>query len=503
MKQLSCIATCFLAASFFAIAAGTNGRLVDAVKNSDKISTRELLEKHADANLPDVDGTTALHWAARTDDLETVELLIRGGANVKTANRYGVTPLSLACVNGSALMIEALLKAGSDPNTVLPGGETALMTAARTGKLDAVNALLAHSAQVNAKESGHDQTALMWAAAEGHTPVVDALIESGADIHARSTAGFTPLLFAVREGRIEVVKSLLKAGVDVNETWHGYKKAPKYAFRPAGKEQTGPSALILAVANAHYELASVLLDAGADPNLAPQGWTALHEITWVRKPGTGSNNPAPHGSGNMDGLELVKRMAAKGANLNAQMTEKGDAGYTDINMIGASPFLMAARTADAPLMRLLAQLGADPLLPNADNSTPIIIAAGLGSKSPGEDPGTESEVLEAVKLAIELGGDINAADSNGETPMHGAAYKAVPLVAQFLIDKGAKMEIWNKANKSGWTPLRISEGVYLEGNLRGISPAVSAMLRKVMTEAGVSTALGSAERSGPTRRADQ
>jgi ankyrin repeat protein len=172
-------------------------------------------------------------------------------------------------------------------------------------------------------------------------------------------------------------------------------------------------------------------------------------------------------------------------------------------MIGATPFLMAARTADAPLMRLLAQLGADPLLPNADNTTPITIAAGVGTKSPGEDPGTESEVLEAVKLAIELGGDVNAIDNNGETPMHGAAYKAVSSVAQYLIDHGAKIEVWNRPDKSGWTPLRISEGVYLEGNLRGISPATSAVLRKAMIAAGASTVLGSPFRSGPTRKSDQ
>jgi uncharacterized protein len=343
----------------------------------------------------------------------------------------------------------------------------------------------------------------MWAAAEGNTAAVDALIAHGANIHARSKAGFTPLLFAVREGRIDVVRSLLKAGADVNETWHGYRKPPKYAFRAAGKETVGPSALVLAVANAHYELASALLDAGADPNAASQGWTALHEITWVRKPGTGTNNPGPQGSGNMDSLEMVRRLVAHGANVNSRMTAKGEAGYTEVNMIGATPFLMAARTADAALMRLLVELGADPLLPNADNTTPITIAAGVGTKSPGEDPGTESEVLEAVKLALELGGDVNAVDNNGETPMHGAAYKTVSSVAQFLIGHGAKIEIWNQPNKSGWTPLRISEGVYIEGNLRGISPATSVVLRKAMTEAGLSTVLGPPVRSGPTRKSDE
>ena len=321
MRYQSGIVGAFSVSLFCAVsllAASPNARLVDAVKNSDKASARSLLEQHADVNVPETDGTTALHWAARWDDVETAQLLIRSGANAKAANRDGVTPLSLACINGSAPMVELLLKAGADPNTALPGGETALMTASRTGKVDAVNLLLARGADVNAKETEHGQTALMWAAAEGNTAVVDSLIEHGADIHARSRGGFTPLLFGVREGRSAVVSSLLKDGANVNETLNGYRKRPKYVVNgaahdadvktlvPASQEVIGPSALVLAVANAHYELAAALLDAGADPNAAAQGWTALHELTWVRKPGTGTNNPGPRGSGSMDSLELVK-----------------------------------------------------------------------------------------------------------------------------------------------------------------------------------------------------
>jgi len=158
-----------------------------------------------------------------------------------------------------------------------------------------------------------------------------------------------------------------------------------------------------------------------------------------------------------------------------------------MNMIGATPFMMAARTADVPLMRLLAELGADPLLPNADNSTPILAAAGLGTYSPGEDPGTEAEVMEAVKVALELGGDVNTVDQNGETVIHAAAYKEVPSVAQFLIDKGAKIDVWNQKNKTGWTPLRIADGVVRGGGTVRPSPATAAVLRQAMSAAGVST----------------
>ena len=431
----------------------------------------------AGPSAPGPDGSRPLHWAVRHDDLQTANSLISSGADVKAANRYGVTPLSLACVNGNAAIIESLLKAGADPNSALPGGESALMTASRTGKVDAVKVLLRHGANVNFAENRQGQTALMWAAAEGNTGAVEELTESGADIHARTKGGLTPLLFAVREGRIDTVRALLKHGADVNETW----KAGR------GTGVSGISAMVLAVANAHYELAAMMLDAGADPNAAAQGWAALHQITWVRKPGSGDNDPAPQGSGSISSFDLVRKLVAKGANVNARMTRQGNPGRTTFNMIGATPFMMAARTADAPLMRLLAELGADPLLPNADKSTPILAAAGLGTYSPGEDPGTETEVLEAVKVALELGGNANTVDNNGETVIHAAAYKEAPSVAQFLVGHGAKIEIWNQKNKTGWTPLRIADGVIRGGGTVRPSPAMSAALRQIMSAAGVST----------------
>jgi len=465
------IGSCIATASMFA--ASSDIRLVEAVKNADKATVETLIAQHVNLNAIEADSSTALHWAVRRDDLDTTALLLKNGADANAANRYGVTPLSLACITGDAALIESLLKGGANPNTALPEGETALMTAARTGKVDAVKVLIAHGADVNFKESRRAQTALMWAAAEGNTAVVQELVDGGADLHAKTRGGFTPLLFAVREGRIDTVRALLKAGADVNETWQG------------GRVK-GISAMVLAVANGHFELASLMLDAGADPNASAQGWTALHEITWVRKPGKGENNPAPHGSGTMSSLELVKRLVAHGANVNARMTKVGNVGRTYLNMIGATPFLMAARSADAPLMRLLAELGADPRLPNADNTSPLLAAAGVGTYSPGDDPGTENEVLEAVKVAVELGNDVNARDNNGETVIHGAAYKQVPSVAQYLIEKGAKIELWNQKNKTGWTPLRIADGVMIGNNVQS-SPAMSAELRSVMSAAGVST----------------
>jgi uncharacterized protein len=463
--------------------ARSDAPLADAAKRMDRAAVRAMLEQKLDVNATQVDGTTALHWAANQDDLETAQLLIGAGANVKAANRYGVTPLSLACTNGNGPMVELLLKAGADPNITLPGGETALMTAARTGKVAAVKALLAHGAEVDARESWHGQTALMWAAAEGHVEVVEALIRAGADLHARVDAGFTPLLFAVREGRLGVVRALVKAGADVNETVQSGQVSGKKS-QGRGWPRAGMSALVLAAINAHYELAAFLLDKDANPNADGTGYTALHVVSWVRKPGLGDNDPAPEGSGNMTSLEFVRKLAGSGANLNARMTKKVNVGLTSLNTMGATPFFLAARTADAELMRLLAKLGADPLLPNADGSTPLMAAAGLGTRSPGEDAGTEAEVVEALQVALDLGADINAVDKNGETAMHGAAYKNLPKAVQFLYEKGAKIAVWNKKNKYGWTPLIIAEG-YRFGNFKP-SPVTIAVFRKIMLAEGAS-----------------
>jgi len=463
--------------------------LADAAEHRNGGLVRELLAKSADVNAAQVDGMTALHWAVNNDDAELAGLLVRSRANVNATNRYGVPPLSTACTNGNAALVRLLLDAGANANASLPGGETVLMTAARVGSLEAVKALLARGANPNAQER-RDQTALMWAAAEGHATVVRALIEAGSTINATLPSGFTPLFFAVREGHIDVVRVLLEAGVNVNETLQ-----PK-ADRPASPLGTnykpirkGTSPLMLAVENGHFDLAMALVEAGADPNDQRSGFTPLHAISWVRKPDASDvGDPAPIGSGSLTSLQFVHALVARGANVNARLGKgvpRPPASATLLGTEGATPFLMAADRADVPLMRELLKAGADPFLPNADKSTPLMAAAGLGTSDPLEEAGTEDEALDAVKMLLDLGADINAVDSKGDTVMHGAAYGNFPAIVQLLADRGADINVWKQPDKEGRTPLYIAEG-YKAGRPQPSRPTID-VIERLMAAAGVST----------------
>ncbi len=451
--------------------------LADAAEKSDWPRVRELLAAKSPAQAAQPDGTTALHWAAYYNDAAIAKLLLAAGADAKATNRYGVPPLALACVNGNEAIVTALLTAGADANTTLPGGESALHTAVRTGRPGPVKALLACEAVVDAKDR-KGQTPLMWAAAEGHAEVAELLLKSGADKLARVKSGFTPLHFAAREGRIPVVRALLKAGADVND--------PIVTEKGGGRlPSNGTSALLLAVENAHYELAVELLKLGANPNDQRSGFTPLHVLTWVRKPNRGdddSGQPPPDGSGSVTWDQFVRALVKHGGDVNARLT-RGTSGRGKLGTVGATPFLLASKTADLPLMKLLVELGADPMLPNKDGSTPLMAAAGLGCHAPDEEAGTETECLAAVEYLLSLGADVNTVDANGETAMHGAAYKSLPKMVELLAGKGAKISLWNTKNKSGWTPLLIAEG-FRPGNFKPSFETIAA-LHRVMLAAGV------------------
>ena len=473
-----------------AASAAERATLADAAERRDTALVRTLLEAKADVNAAQIDGTTALHWAAYHDDAEMAALLVRAGANVNAVNRYGVPPLSLACATGNAGVVKLLLAAGADANATLKGGETVLMVAARSGNLEAVKALLARGARHDARER-RGQTALMWAAAEGHAAVVRALIDAGADVYATLDSGFTPFFFAVREGHIDVVRALLEAGVDVNATLQRRAERAGQArqlplYKPAAR---GHEPAAAGGAERPLRARDRAGGAGADPNDRRTGFTPLHTITWVRRPDSSDvSEPAPIGSGRLTSLQFVREIVKRGADVNLRLA-KGAPNVPNtssrIDAEGATPFLLAADRSDIALMRLLLELGADPLLPNFTRTTPLMAAAGLGTTEPLEEAGEEAEALEAVKMLLDLGADINAVDDNGDTAMHGAAYGNYPLVVQLLADRGADPQVWKQRNKFGMTPLFIAEG-YHGRLLRPDRPTIDAVTR-LMRAAGLST----------------
>ena len=451
------LAMLVLLSSSVALSAATDLRLVDAVKNRDAGAARTLLKQKIDVNAAQPDGATALHWAAHWDDVETAELLIRAGARVNAANDYGVTPLSLACTNGNATMVAKLLALGADPNATTAMGVTPLLTAARTGNADVVRLLLAAGADANAKETSASQTPLMWAAAEGHADAVRVLIEGGADVHARSRVysllvtrggrrdedtigemekgGYTPLLFAARAGALDSARSLIAAGANVNDA-----------------SPDGASALVIAALSGHAAFAGFLLEEGADPNSEAAGYTALH--TAVLR----------------GDLDLVKALLARGANPNA-VIKKGTkitryTSYYELpeDLLGATPFLLAAKFGEPAIMNALATGGADPKVLMPDGSTSLMFAAGVQWQSSNSSPfnrrfqayflqavaeaSDESRTLELVKVAADLGVDVNAVNNAGNTAIHGAAAKGFNQVIQFLAGRGARVDVKNKAGKT-------------------------------------------------------
>jgi ankyrin repeat protein len=506
-----------LAAGVGAAAAADTAPLIQAVKRHDRGAVNSLLDRGADVHAVEGDGSTALHFAAQADDADLVEALLEAGASPNAATRFGVTPLELASNNGNRAIIDRLIGAGADPNSVSREGQTPLMSAARSGNVDAVEALLAHGAKVDAAEQWRGQTALMLAAGEGHVEVVRALVNAGANVTARAKSGFTPLLFAVRNARVDAIRLLLDHGANVNDL------APD-----------GTSALNVAVVNAFYEAASVLLDHGADPNLPDARASPLHTIAWLRKPGStgdagvGELPPAaPLPVGNVTSLELAQQLLDHGANPNVrvdwqEMRFDTVGGITRnppglvlgrhlLTYNGATAFYVAAKNGDAELMRLLAANGADPSITNRFGITPLMVAAGLDTWE-GETPGpftgvSEAERLEAVKVALELGNDINAVADFGDYPMtgdpeytllyyphniadltdlgtgdprwsgstalHGAIISNQPSIVQYLVDHGARLDA---KTDTGWTPLMMSRGVFLTNTGREFPAAEKILL---------------------------
>ena len=427
--------------------------LADAVEQNHFALTERLLGSKADVNATQGDGMTALHWAVYHDRPKLTKQLIAAGAKVNRLTKFGIAPLTIACQNGSESIVRMLLDHGANPNTIRDGGEAALATAARAADSGPIKSLLAAGALIDRKDKS-GQTALMWAAAAGNTEVVKVLLQKHADQSVTLPSGFTALTFAIRNGHTNVVKQLLRDDTDINQTL-------QKSGSGKSNSKTGISLLMLAVENAHYELAVMLLQAGANPNDDRTGFAPLHALSWVRKPEIGDNergNPPPRGSGAITSLEFAKALVAHGADVNLPKRRNGGR-HLRISVKGATPFLCAASTADIAYMKTLLALGADPTATTSKNQNALLMAAGIDEGPNADGPGTAAEHLAAVTYLLGLGvHNLDELDSNNQSVMHAAAYKSLPKVIRLLDSKGANIDIWNCKNKQGRTPLDIARG---------------------------------------------
>jgi ankyrin repeat protein len=506
------IVGCFVLAVLLSVQsfAGASSDIADAAMNRNKDAVRSLLQKKADVNAPQVDGTTALHWAVRADDLETADLLLRAGANVSAANRELVTPMRLATVNGSAAMIERLIKAGANPNGSLSKfGDTALMLAARTGKVDAVKLLLDSGADVNAVETWGGTTALMWAASERHLDVVKLLIAHGADVNARSYfvpsahgRGFegatpeppkpnqavdelaggwlTPLMFAAREGDLEMARALVAAGADLN------------AVAGDGKDALG-----LAIFNGQYELASFLIDNHVNVNHADaQRFTPLFWAVDRRNMELGTNG-FPW-TVTIDPLPLIKKLLDAGADPNAVVnnTPRGRNRNASPRIVFASALHRAAFAGDLELSKLLLAYGADPHAVSSDRESMLEAAAGLALIPGYQVSHPNAERVELSKLLVELGEDVNWADAYGITPLMVAANLGDTPLVQYLVDQGADLGAYDLGKRldgafmASVEPLMpvdyaIGVGTFLPNNSVENHAETAELMLRLMKEKGI------------------
>ena len=482
----------FLLATTMASAAAPP-TLVDAARTGDWNAVRSLVAANRSAvNSADMDGTRALHWAIRAGEADIVEFLLKAGADATAKDRLDVTPLFLAAMNGDGAIIRKLLNAGANANQVEKTGESILMVAIRTGSTDAVRALLEHKASANYSEPQLQLTPLMLAAEGGYTEIVADLLKSGADIQVRTRTGATParrlpcvaasgcgshgegivrggwpdkgirapipgnmspLMYAAREGKIDAARLLLDAGANVNEV-----------------DKNDISPLFMAISNNHPDMARFLIDKGANINAKDwYGRTPLFAAVEMRNADMDYRTfellQSPEDRKAM--LDFIKLLLEKGVDPNIQVTEVpplrswmyllgGSLAWVDFT--GQTPFLLASLSGDVSTMRLLLEYKADPKIATYGGTTPLMAASGVNWVFSQTYSEGEPALLEAVKLCVELGMDVNAKNSMGLTSLMGAANRGSDSIIEYLVSKGAKLDAKDNV---GRTPYNWAEGVFL------------------------------------------
>jgi ankyrin repeat protein len=448
-------------------ASATAAKLVAAAKGGDSAAAMSLLQRKANPNAAEVDGTTALHWAVRNGDVALVDRLLRAGAKADAANRYGITPLPLACEQGDPAIVERLLGAGVSANLTGPQGETALHSCARAGHVAAAKVLVSRGASLNAPESWRGQTPIMWAAAQGHAEMVSMLAEAGADVNARSgivawerqrtseprdkwlpPGGFTPLLFAAREGHAAAAAALIAAGADVSAV-----------------DPDRQSALVIALINGHFDVANLLIEHGADVNAPDKvGRTALWAAVDYHTPPQ-SNRPSPNPfAERTTALDVIKNLLAHGARVDAPLTAqvpyrtKLDRGADGVLGAGTTPLLRAAKAGDAPVVQLLLEKGANPKAVTRNGVNGIMMAANVAAREEDRTGRgkTQTEAIETIRILLDKGADVNAADTQGRTAAHGAALWGLTDVVRFLHANGARLDADDKRQ---FSPLETALGL--------------------------------------------
>lgn len=475
-------------------------RLVVAAQEGDVRQVRSLIASRVDVNTPRPDGTTPLMWAANRDDLEMANLLLEAGANVDATDEQGVGPLALSIENGSVALVHRLLSAGADARRTQTNGVTPLMIAARVGSLPIVKALLAAGADPSTAIPSTGQTALMWATAERHREVVRALLAGGANVRAASAIGFTPLLFAARNGDLDTASVLVEAGADVNQIGND-----------------GTHALPLAIVSGHAAFAKYLIEQGANVNGTMHGVSALHAAAgkvdlwirdWLRARRASVDARSTAGLPSSERVELAKLLLARGADVNARTSVStfvglgisGRNGARDPisthvgDLKGATPLWVAAYWANGAgpdaaaaveVIRVLLAAGAHHALTTADGTTPLMAAAGLGhgSYQPGAERGARSASAEAAVAAlVEAGADVHATNEAKFTALHGAAFRGLNEVIEYLVQHGAHL---NAQDFKGRTAFRIAQGAQ-QGFRVQPWPSTAALFEKL----GADTTIG-------------